>query len=228
MGEQPQALLEAINDRGITRLVVEDGAPRRLELDRGGVASARGRIVTCLAYSPSGRVRDGDVRIAGNDSHRGVRGGDPRPGVAHGAAPRRRRGRPARVQTRSPCAPARFRAELRAPIAVGAPSSSRTAARSRPTAASAWTRPSRCSDPCHLAVLTAYTVVKADGAGRGPRPQTARSPPRESSPPVPAPGRRVGGRLGGGGGGRRGGGGGSGGGWGGGEAGGREERGRVC
>ena len=38
---------------------------------RGSVASARGRIVTCLAYSPSGRVRDEDVRIAGNDSTEG-------------------------------------------------------------------------------------------------------------------------------------------------------------
>ena len=67
VGEEPEALLEAINDRGITRLVVEEDAPRRPELDRGEVASARGRIVSCLAYSSSGRVRDGDVRIAGND-----------------------------------------------------------------------------------------------------------------------------------------------------------------
>jgi hypothetical protein len=71
VGEEPQALLEAINDRGITRLVVEDGAPGRSDLDPGEVASARGRIVTCLAYSPSGRVRDEDVRIAGNDSTEG-------------------------------------------------------------------------------------------------------------------------------------------------------------
>jgi hypothetical protein len=30
------------------------------------VASARGRIRTCLAYSPAGRVEDADVEIAGN------------------------------------------------------------------------------------------------------------------------------------------------------------------
>ena len=33
---------------------------------RPRVASARSRIQTCLAYSPSGRVEDADVRIAGN------------------------------------------------------------------------------------------------------------------------------------------------------------------
>ena len=71
VADEPEALLEAINDRGITRLVVEDRAPGDPELDPGEVASARGRIVTCLAYSPSGRVRDGDVRIAGNDSTEG-------------------------------------------------------------------------------------------------------------------------------------------------------------
>jgi hypothetical protein len=71
VGEEPQALLEAVNDRGITRLVVEDGAPGRSDLHPGEAASARGRIVTCLAYSPSGRVRDEDVRIAGNDSTEG-------------------------------------------------------------------------------------------------------------------------------------------------------------
>jgi hypothetical protein len=83
VGEEPQAILEAIDDRAITRLVVEDraaaapdreavvsdgesaerGEPR---LDPEGIASARGRIVTCLAYSPSGRVSGADVRIASN------------------------------------------------------------------------------------------------------------------------------------------------------------------
>jgi hypothetical protein len=67
VGEEPQALLVAINDRGITRLVVEDGAPGGSDLDPGEVASARGRIATCLAYSAAGRVPRADVRIAGND-----------------------------------------------------------------------------------------------------------------------------------------------------------------
>jgi hypothetical protein len=66
VGEDPQAILEAIDDRGITRLVVEDGRPAEADLDGEAVASARGRIRTCLAYSPAGRVEDADVEIASN------------------------------------------------------------------------------------------------------------------------------------------------------------------
>jgi hypothetical protein len=66
VGEEPQAILEAIDDRGITRLVVEDGEAAESELDDEVVASARGRIRTCLAYSPAGRVADADVAIASN------------------------------------------------------------------------------------------------------------------------------------------------------------------
>jgi hypothetical protein len=65
--DEPEALLEALNERAITRLVVEDGTPRQTELDRAELESARGRLLTCLAYSPTGRVPDADVRIAGND-----------------------------------------------------------------------------------------------------------------------------------------------------------------
>jgi hypothetical protein len=65
--EDPEAVLVALNERAITRLVVEDGEPREAGLDAAELASARGRLVSCLAYSPSGRVRDADVRIAGND-----------------------------------------------------------------------------------------------------------------------------------------------------------------
>lgn len=66
VGEDPQEILEAIDDRGITRLVVEDGEPEEGWVDDEAVASARGRIRTCLAYSPAGRVEDADVEIAGN------------------------------------------------------------------------------------------------------------------------------------------------------------------
>jgi hypothetical protein len=66
VGEDPQEILEAIDDRGITRLVVEDGEPEEGGVDDEVVASARGRIGTCLAYSPAGRVEDADVEIAGN------------------------------------------------------------------------------------------------------------------------------------------------------------------
>jgi hypothetical protein len=67
VGEEPQEILEAIDDRAITRLVVEDGEPGEPAQDDEAVASARGRIATCLAYSPAGRVLDADVRIAGNE-----------------------------------------------------------------------------------------------------------------------------------------------------------------
>ncbi|HEV3378966.1 MAG TPA: hypothetical protein VG126_16965, partial [Thermoleophilaceae bacterium] len=66
VGESPQAILEAIDDRAITRLVVEDGAGAEAELHDEVVASARGRIRTCLAYSPTGRVANADVEIASN------------------------------------------------------------------------------------------------------------------------------------------------------------------
>jgi hypothetical protein len=66
VGQEPQAILEAIDDRAITRLVVEDGEPARAPLDDEVVASASGRIRTCLAYSPAGRVPDADVSLASN------------------------------------------------------------------------------------------------------------------------------------------------------------------
>lgn len=64
--DDPERILAAIDDRAITRLVVEDGPARERELDAEAVASARARIVSCLAYSASGRVADADVRIESN------------------------------------------------------------------------------------------------------------------------------------------------------------------
>ena len=65
--EEPELILEAINDRAITRLVVEDGEPGEPAFEREALASARARIVTCLAYSPTGRVENADVRIAASE-----------------------------------------------------------------------------------------------------------------------------------------------------------------
>jgi hypothetical protein len=65
--DDPERILEAIDDRAISRLVVEDGAGSGLELDPETLASARARVRSCLAYAASGRVDDGDVRIAGNE-----------------------------------------------------------------------------------------------------------------------------------------------------------------
>jgi hypothetical protein len=64
--DDAEQLLEAINDRAITRLVVEDGEPGEPAFEPEALASARARIATCLVYSASGRVRDADVRIASN------------------------------------------------------------------------------------------------------------------------------------------------------------------
>jgi hypothetical protein len=66
VAEQPQQILEAIDDRGITRLLVEDGTPQQPELELEALASAHARIATCLAYSASGRVDRPDVSIASN------------------------------------------------------------------------------------------------------------------------------------------------------------------
>ena len=65
--DHPEQLLEAINDRGITRLLVPDGPRGEPRFERQTLASAQSRIVSALAYSPTGRVAQGDVRIAAND-----------------------------------------------------------------------------------------------------------------------------------------------------------------
>jgi len=63
----PTALLRAINDRGITRLAVPDGAPATLAgLEREALASARGRLRSAIAYSPDGRAAAGDITAAGD------------------------------------------------------------------------------------------------------------------------------------------------------------------
>jgi hypothetical protein len=61
-----EELLRAINDRGVTRLLIEDGGPRDPQLERESLASAQSRITTALAYAASGRVANADVQISGN------------------------------------------------------------------------------------------------------------------------------------------------------------------
>lgn len=65
--DHPERILEAIDDRAITRLGVEDGPARDLDLDAELLASARARIASSFAYSATGRVDDADVRIASNE-----------------------------------------------------------------------------------------------------------------------------------------------------------------
>jgi hypothetical protein len=61
--DDPEQILEAINDRGITRLLVEDIAPSQPVFLRETLSSAKHRIISALAYSPTGRVENGDVKI---------------------------------------------------------------------------------------------------------------------------------------------------------------------
>jgi hypothetical protein len=65
--DEPEELLRAINDRGITRLLVEDRAPGKPRLERESLASARNRVATAVAYSPTGQLADADVLVGGND-----------------------------------------------------------------------------------------------------------------------------------------------------------------
>jgi hypothetical protein len=82
---EPEQILRAINDRGVTRLLVEaaPGGELPMEAAQGDEppveaaqgdeprlesytrASAERRILSALAYSPVGRVRDPDVLVTG-------------------------------------------------------------------------------------------------------------------------------------------------------------------
>jgi len=68
--DDPEQLLRAINDRGVSRLLVPDGDSRNRasgpDYERESLASARDRITTALAYDAGGRVAESDVRITGN------------------------------------------------------------------------------------------------------------------------------------------------------------------
>ncbi|AGK53298.1 hypothetical protein [Bacillus sp. 1NLA3E] len=61
--DDPEQILEAINDRGITRLIVEDIPAATATFLRETVSSANKRIISALAYSPNGRVQHGDVSV---------------------------------------------------------------------------------------------------------------------------------------------------------------------
>jgi hypothetical protein len=67
VGHDPDRLLEAINDRGITRLLVPDRPPRTPRFEREPLASYSDRVVTAIAYSPRGRVARADLTVRGNE-----------------------------------------------------------------------------------------------------------------------------------------------------------------
>ena len=60
----PETLLRAINDRAVTRLLVEDGPPGAPAFGRTTLASVGLR--DALAYAPDGWARGADVAVAGN------------------------------------------------------------------------------------------------------------------------------------------------------------------
>jgi hypothetical protein len=62
VADDAETILRAINDRGVTHLLVAEGG-RPGELGRETRASAERRIRAAVAYSPSGRVGDPDLAI---------------------------------------------------------------------------------------------------------------------------------------------------------------------
>lgn len=60
----PEDILRAINDRAVTRLLVEDTPAGEPTLGRATLASTG--ILTAIAYSPRGRVSGADLSVAGN------------------------------------------------------------------------------------------------------------------------------------------------------------------
>lgn len=60
-------VLDAINDRGITRLAVPDRPLREVVHRPKEVEAALDRIASAFVYSASGRTEGGDVEIAGTD-----------------------------------------------------------------------------------------------------------------------------------------------------------------
>jgi hypothetical protein len=64
---EPRLVLAAINDRAITRLAVPDSDPAEVAHEHKEPAAARDRIASALVYSPTGRVRRPEWKIAGLD-----------------------------------------------------------------------------------------------------------------------------------------------------------------
>jgi hypothetical protein len=63
-----RAILTAINDRAITRLVVVDSPPAPVQHRRSELAPALDRLRSVYAYDPSGQVAEADLVITGLDA----------------------------------------------------------------------------------------------------------------------------------------------------------------
>ena len=64
VANEPEAVLRAINDRAITRLLIPDGRPGTPSFGRATLAS--GWLRSALAYAPNGKAQDADVTAVGN------------------------------------------------------------------------------------------------------------------------------------------------------------------
>ena len=64
---EPDRILEAINDRAITRLVVPDQPSGRPPSSPEARASFSSRLRSAFAYSPAGSLTDADIAISGNE-----------------------------------------------------------------------------------------------------------------------------------------------------------------
>lgn len=61
--DDPEQILEAVNDRGITRLIVEDIEPVEGVFLKETLSSAKFRIQTAVVYSSSGRTGNGNIEV---------------------------------------------------------------------------------------------------------------------------------------------------------------------
>ncbi len=66
VADREEDILRAINDRGVTRLLVPWGDAAAPTLEPETLASAQARIRSCVVYSPSGRTPELDVSIVSN------------------------------------------------------------------------------------------------------------------------------------------------------------------
>jgi hypothetical protein len=62
----PERVLEAINDRAITRILVPDRPGASAPAQREALASYRRRIRSAFAYSPTGSARNADIVVRGD------------------------------------------------------------------------------------------------------------------------------------------------------------------
>lgn len=67
LSANPCDLLDAINDRGITRLAVPDRPVCEFEYRPKETDTALDRTLSAFVYEPGGRAKDANIRIAGND-----------------------------------------------------------------------------------------------------------------------------------------------------------------